>query len=155
MRTCVSGWTTDGRSLMKHRKSRGPKMVPCGTPDLTSALVDRWPSTQTLCVRSLRKALIYREMFSSIPKSLSLLMRRVWGNLSKALEKSKTVTSVCDLTGSHFSNRSCMVSKSCVSHECFHRNPWLRGVRALWRQDEHGYVNTLYVQVACKEYKWG
>ena len=145
----LSGW------LIKHRKCRGPEIVPCAIPDLTSTLVDRWPSQQMIYVHSLRKALIHRKMFPSIPKSLSLLMNHVWGTLLNALEKFKIATSVCDLARSHFSSRSWMVSRSCVSHECLARNPGFRVVRALWRSRwSKIWEHSICTSATCQEYKW-
>ena len=39
-----------GRSLMNVRNRRGPITVPCGTPDMTSAHEEVYPSSVTLCV---------------------------------------------------------------------------------------------------------
>ena len=51
--------TAAGKSLMNTRNNRGPSTVPCGTPDVTLAGVDIWPTITTLCVRSLRNASIH------------------------------------------------------------------------------------------------
>ena len=43
------GVDTDvGRSLMKIKKSSGPKILPCGTPETTGTLVSH--STVVLCI---------------------------------------------------------------------------------------------------------
>ena len=39
--------TDEGRSLMKIKKSRGPKILPCGTPDTTGNVVDTLPFIDT------------------------------------------------------------------------------------------------------------
>ena len=39
--------TTDGKSLIKIRKSRGPRILPCGTPESTGEVLDRLLSTET------------------------------------------------------------------------------------------------------------
>lgn len=48
-KSIVSDDVHSGRSLMKARKRRGPRTVPCGTPEMTSASVDTEPSTSTCC----------------------------------------------------------------------------------------------------------
>ena len=48
----VSEDTHSGRSLMYTRKSRGPKTLPCWTPDRTGALSEFTPSTTALWCRS-------------------------------------------------------------------------------------------------------
>ena len=42
------------RSFMKIAKSIGPKILPCGTPEITRAQPDGTPSTTTLWVRQLK-----------------------------------------------------------------------------------------------------
>jgi hypothetical protein len=42
---------TSGRSLMKVRKSSGPRTVPCGTPDNTSAVDEVWPSRKCVVIQ--------------------------------------------------------------------------------------------------------
>jgi hypothetical protein len=37
----VVGGITSGRSLMNRRKSMGPKILPCGTPEVTVVLVSQ------------------------------------------------------------------------------------------------------------------
>ena len=51
----ASELVTSGRSLMKVKKSSGPRTVPCGTPDNTSAVDEAWPSRRTCCSLFLRK----------------------------------------------------------------------------------------------------
>jgi hypothetical protein len=40
-----------GRSFMRHRKSKGPRTVPCGTPESTVHADENSPSTTTLWSR--------------------------------------------------------------------------------------------------------
>ena len=37
IRFCVSGLMQEGRSFIYNRKSRGPRIDPCGTPDVTGS----------------------------------------------------------------------------------------------------------------------
>ena len=39
--------TIDGRSLINIKKSKGPRILPCGTPEITSKVPDRWLPTET------------------------------------------------------------------------------------------------------------
>ena len=52
---------------MCSRNSKGPRTVPCGTPESTLVEVEDIPSTTTHCVRSRRKAAIHVHVWSSIP----------------------------------------------------------------------------------------
>ena len=45
----MSDLVQSGMSLMKVRNRRGPRTVPCGTPERTSAVVDVFPSMMSLC----------------------------------------------------------------------------------------------------------
>jgi hypothetical protein len=44
---------------MNVKKSRGPRTVPCGTHDNTSAVDEVWPSRRTCCSLLLRKSLVH------------------------------------------------------------------------------------------------
>ena len=58
---------TSGRSLIYARNKSGPRTVPWGTPDRTSAL-DEWQlSRSTCCFRSPRKELILLLVFPLTP----------------------------------------------------------------------------------------
>ena len=52
---------------MYSRKSSGPKTLPCGTPEVTSVVVEDLPSTSTYCARALRKAEIHLVTVGFIP----------------------------------------------------------------------------------------
>ena len=45
---------TSGKSLMKSKKSIGPKMLPCGTPEVTKDLDEAAPAVTTRWVRLCR-----------------------------------------------------------------------------------------------------
>jgi hypothetical protein len=60
----ASELVTSGRSLMKVRKSSGPRTVPCGTPDNTSAVDEVWPSRRTCARLFANDCLLYRPIFS-------------------------------------------------------------------------------------------
>ena len=47
----VDSGMTSGRSLTKSKKSIGPKMLPCGTPEVTGDHEEPVPSTTTRWVR--------------------------------------------------------------------------------------------------------
>ena len=48
-------------------KKTGPRTEPCGTPDVTYALSDRVPLTETLCFRCERNDCIQFLVFPVIP----------------------------------------------------------------------------------------
>ena len=54
--TVVEFVMQSGRSFISIRKSRGPRTLPCGTPDDTMDSLLFWPSTSTDCVREWRKS---------------------------------------------------------------------------------------------------
>ena len=56
-----------GRLFMYSRNSKGPRTVPCGTPESTLVEVEDIPSTTTHCVWSRRKAAIHVHVWPSIP----------------------------------------------------------------------------------------
>ena len=118
----VPGSRTDGRSLIKSRKSKGHRTVPCGTPEVTLAVVEWQPSTMTLCVRSPRKALVHFKVGPCIPYSRSLFSSLPWGTSSKGLLKSNTTMSVW-CPSSLMVRRSCTVVNNCVSQEKDARKP--------------------------------
>ena len=58
---------TAGISLMNARKRSGPRTVPRGTPERTSACDDWTPSSRTCCCLSVRKALIQSSVLFLTP----------------------------------------------------------------------------------------
>ena len=56
-----------GRSLMKTKKSKGQRTVPCGTPDVTWEVSDVAPSSTTSCFPSLSKDLSHFSVLLLIP----------------------------------------------------------------------------------------
>ena len=84
-----------GRSLRHVRKRTGPMTEPWGTPERTATKSDLSPSTTTHCWPFSRKALTQFTasplitLFSSLQRSL------LWGNVSKALDRSIMMKSVC------------------------------------------------------------
>ena len=106
--------TANGRSSMNERNMIGPSTVPCGTPDSSLDHSEASPSTITLWRRSDRKALIHRCVVPWIPWFHIFPIRRWWGTLSKDLEKSSTIKSICDFF-SRCSWSSCVSERSCDS----------------------------------------
>ena len=47
---------------MNRRKSMGPKMLPCGTPEVTGDHSEATPSTTTRCVRPILEDVIASRM---------------------------------------------------------------------------------------------
>ena len=80
-------------SLMYSKKSIGTRTEPCGTPDVTSAMSDRTPLTETRCLRFDRKDVIQLCVLPVIPYEVSLDRRRFCGTFSKALAKSRRIAS--------------------------------------------------------------
>ena len=84
-------------SLMYGKKNIGPRTELCGTPDVTSVMSDRAPLTETRCLRFDRKDVIQLCVSPVVPYEVSLDRRRLCGNLSKALAKSRRIASICVL----------------------------------------------------------
>ena len=82
-----------GRSFIKHKKSKGPSMVPCAT---TEAL-GRQRSITIHCVLAVRKEYIQERSSPCLPRSSSFQRRCGWGTVLNALLKSNTATSNCSL----------------------------------------------------------
>ena len=55
-----------GISFMYKRNNRGPKTVPCGTPERTGQETLCCPSSRTFCVLLHKKSLIHNEIISDI-----------------------------------------------------------------------------------------
>jgi ribosomal protein L14E/L6E/L27E len=59
--------------------------VPCGTPDVTLAVLDFSPSMVTCCSRCVSHASSHDRMFPFMPYDSSFVSRRLCGTVSKAL----------------------------------------------------------------------
>ena len=103
--------TTDGKSLMKSRNKRDPKTVPWGTPEETVVATDDWPSSTTHCVRPNRKLVIQSWRWPLTPSCYIFIRSLLCSTLSKALEKSRRIQSICSPT-SRLLARSSMESIS-------------------------------------------
>ena len=55
------------RLLISFKKSKVPMIQPCGTPALTSAKLELWPSNTTLCFLLFRKSITMFNSSSEIP----------------------------------------------------------------------------------------
>jgi len=81
-------------SLMYSKNNKGPRTVPCGTPDET-VLQDDWvPFSVIRWRRHERKDSTHRKVPPRMPYEWSFTKRRLWGTESKAFEKSKIAMSV-------------------------------------------------------------
>ena len=123
--------THASRSLMNIRKSRGPKTLPCGMPDVILASELFCPSTRTVCVLAWRKSLIQLSVLPWMPKCLTFASRWRWDTLSKAFSKSSRMTSVWDFLSSTLA-RSSMVTISWVSQDWCFLNPCWASERMLF-----------------------
>jgi len=95
-----------GISLIYARNRSGPSTVPCGTPDITSSLVDLVPSSTTRWVRFLRNDWIQQQTGPWIPQYSSLYRSRECGTLSKAFSKSRRIVSTGCSRCHHWTVRS-------------------------------------------------
>ena len=77
------------KSLMYSKNSKGPKMVPCGVPEVTLDHSVQAHLTTTRCFRPIKKCLSQFNKQPSMPLFFSFKSRRSWGTLSKALARSK------------------------------------------------------------------
>ncbi len=110
---------------MNKRNSSGPRTVPWGTPDSTSAHDDASPSTTTCCDLFWRKPAIQAPTLPFMPYCPSFIIRHLCGMASNALEKSRTAMSTWDLL-SYRRRRSCNVVISRDSQECLDLKPCWR-----------------------------
>ena len=84
---------------MYNTKSRGPRTVPCGIPDVTSCQFDYFPFTATFCLLFEMKASIQFTISLLIFRLFYLLISLLCGTVSKAFLKSMYITSVwCPLS---------------------------------------------------------
>ena len=93
------------------KEQQWPRTLPCGTPDSTGEEVEDDPSSSTCWLRPSRKLLINLFRLFCIPSYLIFDSSRRCRTLSKALEKSRRIISVCPITSMVLA-RSCIVSRS-------------------------------------------
>ena len=86
------------------RNSSGPKMLPCGTPDVILLSLDSCPPTLTLYVRPARNSRTQTTTLKSTPEVASFISSRSWGAKSNALEKYIIIASI----PTHLSKESAM-----------------------------------------------
>ena len=60
-------FTASGRSLIWHKNSRGPRTVPCGTPESTLTDSDSSPSTTTFIFLFVKKSRSLELILPSTP----------------------------------------------------------------------------------------
>ena len=63
----VEGSNTVGRSFINSKNKSGPRTVPCGTPDVTTILLEKQPSTVTFWDHPDRNMSIHCRMGPLIP----------------------------------------------------------------------------------------
>ena len=83
-----------GRSFMYIRKSNGPKLEPCRTPESTDDQLEYWPSRTTHLKLLLKKLLSRLRRFPDILIRSSLNSKLSCHTLSKAVEVSKNLALV-------------------------------------------------------------
>ena len=105
-------------------KARGPRTEPCGTPDETSFQVENSPLSTVLCDLSLSQSCTHASRWPPIPCASILARRRLCGTLSKALEKSRYITSTDFPSSCKLVIRS-KNSRRLVVQDLFLRNPCL------------------------------
>ena len=128
----VPGLMQDRISFMNKTKRRGPSMEPWGTPELTGTLLDLSPPITTHWVLFCRYDLM---KFNMVPSTLYwyLSFWRIisWFTVSKALAKSKYITSVLDWSWIVIP-RSSTNGIICVLHDFNGINPcWLSCIKCL------------------------
>ena len=80
---------------MYNTKSRGPRTVPCGIPDVTSCQFDSFLFTATFCLLLEMKASIQFTISLLIFRLFNLLINLLCGTVSKAYVSHKSITFVC------------------------------------------------------------
>ena len=70
------------RDIINGQRNKGPRPVPCGTPDKTRAQSDFALFITTRCCLKHRKESIYFRVFPLMPQPNSLLLRRSCGRVS-------------------------------------------------------------------------
>src|SRR5215470_6722072 len=121
------------KSLIKRRKSRGPRTLPWGTPDVTGFNDDEQPPTTTFCFRFERKFCITFTTFEFIANVLSFSIKMACETRSKALLKSRKMASTCFFLSIDW-HKSCSKAVACVSQDRFLENPCCCGARRLFER---------------------
>ena len=93
------------------RKSKGPKIDPCGTPASTGRVSEWWPSSTTHCTRWWRYDEIHLSKFPEIPLRFSLNRTLLCHTLSNAFDKSRK-TILTSLPSSKASVNLCVMDNS-------------------------------------------
>ena len=73
-----------GRSLIYTKNRSGPRLLPCGTPQETGAVFDKWPFVLHFWFRSQRYDSNHLRLLESTPYFRSFRIRIVWSMVSKA-----------------------------------------------------------------------
>ena len=85
--------TDAGRSLMKIKKSSGPKILPCGTPETTGNGVDTLPFIDTYWCLCVRYDFNQLQTLPLTPEERNLNNSSLWTTLSRAFLISRYTTS--------------------------------------------------------------
>lgn len=76
-------------SIIKSKTSNGPRIDPCGMPEITFMLDEILPSIDTICVRlSKYEAIKSVADDEKLKKMFNFCIKMEWGTLSKAFAKS-------------------------------------------------------------------
>lgn len=89
------------RSLMYNKNNTGPRIDPCGTPDLTTQNADMLPSILTKCWRLARKSSTHHTKLTSPKVPFNIINSLLWLTWSKAFMQSKNITSISRSTERH------------------------------------------------------
>ena len=84
-------------SLIYNRNISGSNTVPWGTPAFTETSLDAWFSRISLWLCLVTHCSIHLIRSPWIPQFLNLQSKRLWGTMSKALQKSSHTRSTCFL----------------------------------------------------------
>ena len=85
--------TTLGKSFIKIKNRIGPSTLPCGIPDVMFLKLECAPFTITRCFLLFKNSYIHLKTTPLIPYLSILTKSLLWGTLSKALQKSRYMTS--------------------------------------------------------------
>ena len=120
---------------MYRRNNKGPRMVPCGVPEVTRDQTEQDPLTTTRCFRPTRKCLSQSSREPSMPLLFNFKSSRSWGTLSKALARSRKMTSV-GMDKFRDCAQSLKVDNNWVTVDLPLKKPnWLLLIRSISRQN--------------------